>query len=46
MHSVLQAKVRTEIQEGAAGPFYTSRIQNLGPGKTPTNLLFSILLKK
>ncbi|MCL4119631.1 UNVERIFIED_CONTAM: hypothetical protein GTU68_013734, partial [Idotea baltica] len=37
----LPAKVRSEILEGSAGSFYMSKIQNLGPGKNPTNILFN-----
>ncbi|RXG72755.1 Sphingomyelin phosphodiesterase 4 [Armadillidium vulgare] len=37
----LPAKIRNEIQDGTAGPFYTNKLQYLAPGKTANSLLFN-----
>lgn len=37
----LPAKSRAEIEEGTPGNFYVNKVQNPGPGKTPTNILLN-----
>ncbi|XP_066958280.1 sphingomyelin phosphodiesterase 4 isoform X3 [Macrobrachium rosenbergii] len=37
----LPAKSRAEIEEGVPGNFYVNKVQNPGPGKTPTNILLN-----
>nr|XP_053653754.1 sphingomyelin phosphodiesterase 4-like isoform X2 [Cherax quadricarinatus] len=37
----LPIKSRSEIEDGTPGVFYVNKVQNPGPGKTPTNILLN-----